>query len=110
MARAKKSEEDKKVDLEKPVKKPEPKKVVKPEPKKAVKPEPKKEAVKNVVSSSLKVSVGDCVQNNLRAGLKGRVLSFKSNDQGFATKLTVLWENGLQYAISHSNVTVCNEC
>ena len=102
MARAKKSEEDKKVDLEKPVKKPEPKKVAKSEPKKA--------DIKSVVSSSLKVSVGDCVQNNTRDGLKGRVLSFKSNDQGFATKLTVSWENGLQYAVSYLNVSICNEC
>ena len=96
----------------KPVEKPTPKKAeVKPEPKKAeAKPESKKAAVKSVVSSSLKVSAGDCVQNNLRDGLKGRVLSFKSNEQGFATKLTVSWENGLQYAISYLNVSVCNEC
>ena len=111
MSRAKKSEEDKKVNLEKPVEKPASKKTeAKPSPKKAAKPEPKKAAVKSVASSSLKVSVGDCVQNNLRDGLKGRVLSFKSNDQGFATKLTVSWENGLQYAISYLNVSVCNEC
>jgi len=121
MSRAKKSEEDKKVNLEKPDEKPASKKTeakpapkkaeAKPEPKKAeAKPTPKKAVVKSVVSSSLKVSAGDCVQNNLRDGLKGRVLSFKSNEQGFATKLTVSWENGLQYAISYLNVSVCKKC
>ena len=54
-------------------------------------------------AQKIKVEVGQRVQR-LSKEVSGKVLSFKSDNDGFLIKATVLWDSGLQYAISSSDL------
>ena len=99
MARAKKSEEDKKVDLEKPVEKPAPKKAVaKPAPKKAVaavkKPDP------------VVIKLGQRVRHVKKSHIEGEVVSVRNSEEGFTIKVTVLCNDGHTCALSAKEAVV----
>ena len=55
------------------------------------------------VAQKIKVEVGQRVQR-LSKEVCGKVLNFKSDKDGFLVKATVLWDSGLQYAISSSDL------
>ena len=81
--------------------KPEPKKA---EPKKAEpkKAEPKKaEPKKAEPEKIIKVSIGDRVSRRSRLG---SVIDVMNDEAGNALKLTVVWDSGMQYAVSAASV------
>lgn len=108
MARAKKSEEDKKVDSKKPVveqkkadEKPVPKKPAPaPAPKKAVeKPAAKKQ-------EPVVIEVGQRVKHVQKSHIVGEVISVRNSDEGFTLKMTVLCDSGCECVVSVVEVVV----
>ena len=73
------------------------------ESKPATAPAPKKQRAAKKEENRVKFEVGQSVKRPSK-NLSGTVLSVVVDKDGFTSKATVKWENGMQYAISYLEI------